>query len=77
LQKNNISLLIVLTRIILAKRKEYFGEERPLNPPPKHVFLTDTRHHPGTANPEKIDLVKIGWEEGIFDLGIEYCLLAN
>ena len=52
-------------RILLAKRKEYFKEERPLSPPPKHVFLADTRHGLGTADPEKIDLVKIGWDEGI------------
>jgi hypothetical protein len=52
-------------RILLAKRKQFFGEERPLNPPPKHIFLADTRHHLGTADPGKIDLVKIGWEEDI------------
>jgi hypothetical protein len=52
-------------RILLAKRKEYFKEERPLDPPPKHIFLADTRHSLGTADPEKIDLVRIGWDEGI------------
>ena len=52
-------------RILLAKRKAFFGEERPLNPPPKHVFLADTRHHLGTADPEKIDLIKIGWKDDI------------
>ena len=52
-------------RILLAKRKEYFKEERPLSPPPKSIYMADTRHHLGTADPAKIDLVKIGWEEGI------------
>jgi hypothetical protein len=52
-------------RILIAKRNEYFGEERPINPPPKHVFLADTRHHLGTADPASIELVKIGWEDGI------------
>lgn len=52
-------------RILQAKRKEFFKEDRPLNPPPKHVFLADTRHQLGTADPEKIDLVKIGWKEDI------------
>ncbi len=51
-------------RILLAKRREFFREERPLNPPPKHVFLADTRHHLGTADPNKIDLVRLGWKEG-------------
>jgi len=50
-------------RILLAKRKAFFGEERPFNPPPKHILLADTRHHLGTADPAKIDLVRLGWEE--------------
>jgi hypothetical protein len=52
-------------RILRAKRKEFFGEERPINPPPKHIFLADTRHHLGTADPTKIELVKIGWDKDI------------
>jgi hypothetical protein len=52
-------------RVLMAKRKQFFEEDRPLNPPPKHVFLADSRHHLGTADPEKIELVKLGWEEDI------------
>ena len=52
-------------RIIQAKRREFFGEDRPINPPPKHIELADSRHHLGTADPSKIDLVKLGWQEGI------------
>ena len=50
-------------RILQAKRRAFFEEDRPLNPPPKHVFLADTRHHLGTADPEKINLVRLGWQE--------------
>jgi len=50
-------------RILQAKRRAFFEEDRPLNPPPKHVFLADTRHHLGTADPEKIDLIRLGWQE--------------
>lgn len=50
-------------RLLMAKRKAFFKEERPLNPPPQHVFLADTRHHLGTAAAEKIELVKLGWQE--------------
>lgn len=52
-------------RILQNKRKEYFGEERPLNPPAKHILLADTRHKLGNADPENIKLVTIGWKEGI------------
>ncbi len=52
-------------RILQAQRRKYFGEERPINPPVKHVFLADTRHHLGTADPNKIELIRLGWEEGV------------
>jgi hypothetical protein len=52
-------------RIIQAHRKEYFGEERPISPSPKHIRLADTRHNLGNASQRKIDLVKLGWKEGV------------
>jgi len=52
-------------RIIQAKRREFFGEDRPINPPPKHIGLADTRHHLGTADPNKIELIKLGGQDGI------------
>ncbi|MEN6454023.1 MAG: hypothetical protein ABFD10_07175 [Prolixibacteraceae bacterium] len=48
-------------RIIQAKRNDYFKEDRPLNPPAKHIEIADTRHHLGTADPAKIELIKLGW----------------
>jgi len=53
-------------RILIAKRRDYFQEDRPLNPPAKHVFLADTRHHLGVADPAKIELIKLGWQEDSF-----------
>ncbi|MBN1274402.1 MAG: DUF362 domain-containing protein [Candidatus Aminicenantes bacterium] len=52
-------------RIIEAKRREFFGEDRPLRPPAKHIFLADTRHKLGNSRPEKIELIKLGWKEDI------------
>jgi hypothetical protein len=52
-------------KIIQAKRQEYFREDKPLNPPAKHILLADTRHHLGTADPNMIELVKMGWKEGV------------
>lgn len=51
-------------RILQAKRRQFFGEDRPLQPPPKHIFLADTRHHLGVSHPDKIELIKLGWKEG-------------
>jgi len=51
-------------RIIQAKRKEYFGDDRALPKTPHHIQLADTRHHLGTSDPARIELVKLGWAEG-------------
>ncbi|UCE19002.1 MAG: DUF362 domain-containing protein [Gemmatimonadota bacterium] len=51
--------------IFKAKRLEYFGEDRPMTPPPHHIAFADTKHHLGTSDLEKIELVKLGWKEGI------------
>jgi hypothetical protein len=48
-------------RIIEAKRRAFFGEDRPLAPPAKHIALADTRHHLGTADPAKIEIVRLGY----------------
>jgi hypothetical protein len=53
-------------RIIQAKRKEYFGEDRPLTPPAKHIFTADTKYNLGTSDPSKIDLVKLGYSESAY-----------
>jgi hypothetical protein len=52
-------------RIIEAKRKEYFGEDVPMKTPAKHIRLAETRHGLGVADPAKIELIKLGWEDGI------------
>lgn len=52
-------------RILQARRKEYFGEERPLQPNAHHIFFADTRHHLGVSSAERIELVRLGWQEGI------------
>jgi len=53
-------------RIIQAQRNKFFGEDKPLNPPAKHIEIADTRYHLGTADPAKIDLIKLGWDEESF-----------
>ena len=52
-------------KIIEAKRRKFFGEEKPLNPHAKHIEYADTRHHIGTADMNKIELIKLGMKEGI------------
>jgi hypothetical protein len=52
-------------KIIQEQRKIYFGEDRPLSPPAKHVPLADTRHKLGNSDPKKINLIKIGYDKDI------------
>jgi hypothetical protein len=51
-------------RILEARRREHFGEERPFATPPKHIALADTRHGLGHADAAHIDLVMLGDAEG-------------
>lgn len=51
-------------KIIQAKRRQFFREDKPLQPSPHHIFLADTRHHLGVSSEDKIDLISLGWEEG-------------
>jgi len=51
--------------IIDAHRKAHFGDDRPMKPPAHHIAFADTRHGIGTADLNKIDLIKLGWQDGI------------
>ena len=52
-------------RIMQAKRRLHFGEDRPMTPPAHHIALADTKYGLGTADPNKIELVKLGWEKDV------------
>ena len=52
-------------RIILAKRRAHFGDDRPLATPAHHIQYADTRWHLGTADPAKIELVKLGYAQDL------------
>ena len=51
--------------ILAAKRRAYFDRERPLSPPAHHIVLADRKYHLGTSDSSKIELIKLGWNEGI------------
>ncbi len=53
-------------KIIQGIRNEYFGEQRPLTPPPHHIEMAGIKYHIGTADLNKINLIKIGYEEESF-----------
>jgi hypothetical protein len=50
-------------RIIEAKRKRYFGDDRPMRPPPHHIQIAETQYGIGVADPDRIEIVRLGWME--------------
>jgi hypothetical protein len=50
-------------RIIEARRKLHFGDDRPISPPPHHIQIADTQYGLGVSDPERIDVVRLGWME--------------
>jgi len=53
-------------KLIQAKRMEHFGEEVELETTPKHVRVAGEKHKVGVSDWNKIELIKLGWKEGIF-----------
>jgi hypothetical protein len=52
-------------RLIMAKRRLELGPGQELPPVPKHIQLADTKYGIGTSDLNKIELIKLGWSEGI------------
>ncbi len=52
-------------KLIQAKRLEHFGKEVELETTPKHVKVADVKHGLGVSDLNKIELIKLGWKEGI------------
>ncbi len=52
-------------RLIQAKRLQFFGEEVALETPPKHILVADKKYRLGVSEPKRIQLVKLGWSEGV------------
>ena len=50
-------------RIIEARRKLYFGDGRPISPPPHHIQIAETQYGIGVADPARIEIVRLGWME--------------
>lgn len=52
-------------RLITAKRRLELGPAQETPPVPKHIPLADTKYGIGTADPEKIELVRLGWLDDV------------
>ena len=52
-------------RIIQARRDHYFGKNKPISPRPLHIAAADTKFGLGNSHPDRIELIKLGWETDI------------
>jgi len=46
-------------------RDQHRGKPWPVNPPPLFLATADREHHLGTADPDRIRLVRLGWTKGM------------
>ncbi len=60
-----VALDAVGIRLIEAKRRAYFNEDRPILPPPHHVAYAEIKHKLGISDLRKIKLIKLGWQEDV------------
>lgn len=52
-------------RILEAKRREHFGEDQPFSTAITHLEAADRKYRLGHADLGRIDVVKLGWSEGV------------
>jgi len=51
--------------LLQAKRVGFFGEDRALDVPPVHIMVADKKYHLGVSDLSRIQLIKVGWMEGV------------
>jgi hypothetical protein len=60
-----VALDAVGLKIIEAKRRLHFGEDSPMRPPVTHIVAAEKRHRVGIADPDRIEVIRMGWKEEI------------
>ncbi len=59
-----VALDAVGARLLQLQRTAHFGEDRPLDTTPKHIFAADEKYKLGVSDLRRINIVKLGWTEG-------------
>jgi len=61
-----VAIDAIALKLVTAKRLEVFGpRESRVMPYPRSIEAADIKHRLGTCDSNKIDLVKLGWQDGI------------
>ena len=62
--KDPVALDAVGARLLQLQRIAYFGEDRPLDTTPKHIFVADEEYKLGVGDLHRIEIIRLGWMEG-------------
>lgn len=65
LSRDPVAVDTIGVRLLEARRRVYFGEDRPLTQLAHHVRFAGDRHGLGVADAARIDLVRVGWDRDI------------
>ncbi|HSB05587.1 MAG TPA: DUF362 domain-containing protein, partial [Thermodesulfobacteriota bacterium] len=59
-----VALDAIGARLLQLQRVAHFGEDRPLDATPKHIFAADEKYKLGVSDLNRIEIIKLGWTEG-------------
>jgi len=62
--RDPVALDAVGARLLQLQRIAHFGEDRPLDTTPKHIFVADEKYKLGISDLRRIQIVKLGWAAG-------------
>ncbi len=60
-----VAIDTIALKLIMAKRRQVLGPGQELPPVPKHIQIADTKYGLGTSDINKIELIKLGWLDGV------------
>jgi hypothetical protein len=65
ISQDPVAVDTIALKLIMAKRRQELGPGQELPPVPKHIQIADTKYGLGTSDINKIELVKLGWTDGV------------
>jgi hypothetical protein len=65
MSQDPVSVDTIGLELIKAKRRQVLGKAKELPPVPKHIKLADTKHGIGVGDLDRIELIKLGWQQDI------------
>jgi hypothetical protein len=65
ISQDPVAVDTIALKLVMAKRRQELGPGQELPPVPKHIQIADTKYGLGTSDIKKIELIKLGWADGV------------